>query len=75
MHPVKGAELTGVADTLNTAAINVMAYRMVRRFAEIAHERPNVLLSWSGEICKETGKSMLEHGSSAVFDCGPKPVT
>lgn len=75
MHPVKGAALTGVADTLNTAAINVMAYRMVRRFAEIAHERPDVLLSWSGEIGKETGKSMREYGSRAVFDCGPKAVT
>ena len=51
-----------------------MASRMCRQFTEIAHERPGVSLSWAGEIGKETGKSMLEHGSSAVFDWGSKAV-
>ena len=74
VHPVKEAALSGAADTLNTAATNVMASRIGRQFAEIAHERPGVSLSWAAEIGKETGKSMLEHGSSAVFDWGSKAV-
>ena len=73
-HPVKEATLSGTADTLNTASMNAMASRMGGKFAEIAHERSGVSLSWAGEIGKETGESMLEHGSSAIFDWGSKAV-
>jgi hypothetical protein len=73
-HPVKEAAMSGAGDTLNTAAMNAMASRMGGKFAEIAHESSGVSLSWVREIGRETGKSMLEQGSRAVFDWGSKAV-
>ncbi|QRF75299.1 hypothetical protein Thermo_00793 [Thermoplasmatales archaeon] len=73
-HPVKEAALSGTLKTSNAAGIDALASKLGAKFAEVAHERFGASLSWAGEIGKETGRGMLEHGSSAVIDWFSKAV-
>lgn len=73
-HPVREASLSGAMDTSNAAVINEMSSEIGGKFAEAVHEKFGTSLAWAGEIGKETGKSMLEQGSSAAFDWCSKAV-
>ncbi len=73
-HPVGKASFSGAMETSNAAAVNELSSEMGGKFAEAVHENSGTPLAWADEIGKETGKSMLEHGSSAVFDWGSKVV-
>ncbi len=73
-HPAKEAMISGVMETSNIAGLNALTSRLGKAFAEFAHARSGVSLSWAGEIGKETGKSMIEQGSNAVFDWSSKAV-
>ena len=73
-HPVKEVAISGTMETTNAAGIDALSSKLGSKFTEIVHENSNTSLTWAGEIRKETGKSMLEQGSSAVFDWGSKVV-
>ncbi len=73
-HPIKEAMISGAMETSNTTGVNALTYRIGKAFAEFAHARSGTSLSWAGEIGKETGKSMIEQGSNAVFDWSSKAV-
>ncbi len=73
-HPVKEAAISGTLETSNAAGTDALSSKLGAKFAEIAHARSGASLSWAGEIGKETGRGMLEQGSSAVFDWGSKVV-
>ena len=73
-HPIKEAMISGAMETSNTAGVNALTSRIGKAFAEFAHAKSGASLSWAGEIGKETGKSMIEQGSNAIFDWSSKAV-
>lgn len=73
-HPIKEAMISGSMETLNTAGLNALTPRIGKAFAEFAHVKSGASLSWAGEIGKETGKSMIEQESNAIFDWSSKAV-
>lgn len=73
-HPIKEAMISGAMETSNTAGVNALTSKMGKLFAKSIQKTPSVSVSWAEEIGKETGKSMIEEGTNAIFDWGSKAV-
>ncbi len=73
-HPVKEAAVSGSMETSSRAGITDISSKIGKKFAEAAHQKYGVSKVWANEVGKETTKSMLEQGSSAIFDWSSKAV-
>jgi len=73
-HSIEEVALSGALETSNAAGDNALFSKLGDKFARITSKAHSTSLCWAREIGTETGKGMLESGSSAVFDWYSKAI-